>query len=176
MVPLRFVSGMGKARKRKKRVYRRVTVRLTQRERAQLLALMRSGVIGVRVAKRVQALQLLDAGHAVAMIHDAIGLACSCIRTLARRYEDEGLEATIYEKPRPGALRALNDREATSIIAMICSSPPESHARWTVRLIAEEAVRRKLTRTVGRETIRVLMSNHDLKPWREKNVVRPETR
>jgi hypothetical protein len=29
---------------------------------------------------------------------------------------------------------------------------------------------------VGRETIRVLLSSHDLKPWREKNVVHSATR
>src|SRR5260370_9012040 len=54
---------------------------------------------------------------------------------------------------------------------MVCSQPPEGQARWTVRLIAEEAVKRKLVPRVGRETIRVLLTSHDLKPWREKNVV-----
>jgi hypothetical protein len=33
-------------------------------------------------------------------------------------------------------------------------------------------VKRKLARRVGRETIRILLQSHDLKPWREKNVVR----
>jgi putative transposase len=32
-------------------------------------------------------------------------------------------------------------------------------------------VKRKLVPRVGRETIRVLLLHHDLKPWREKNVV-----
>jgi hypothetical protein len=36
-----------------------------------------------------------------------------------------------------------------------------------VRLIAAEAVKRKLTPQVGRETIRVLLESHELKPWRE---------
>jgi hypothetical protein len=40
-----------------------------------------------------------------------------------------------------------------------------------VRLIATEAVKRKLVPRVGRETIRILLEGHDLKPWREKNVV-----
>ena len=31
--------------------------------------------------------------------------------------------------------------------------------------------KRKLVGQVGRETIRVLLQSHDLKPWREKNVV-----
>jgi hypothetical protein len=34
--------------------------------------------------------------------------------------------------------------------------------------VAEEAVKRKLVPRVGRETIRVLLLHHDLKPWREK--------
>ena len=36
---------------------------------------------------------------------------------------------------------------------------------------AEEAVKRRLVPKVGRETIRILLLHHDLKPWREKNVV-----
>ena len=58
---------------------------------------------------------------------------------------------------------------------MVCGSAPEGQARWSVRLIAEEAVKRKLTPQVGRETIRILLQSHDLKPWREKNVVRGGT-
>jgi hypothetical protein len=49
---------------------------------------------------------------------------------------------------------------------MVCSSPPEGRARWTVRLVAEEAGKRKLVPRVGRETIRILLLSHDLKPWR----------
>jgi len=40
-----------------------------------------------------------------------------------------------------------------------------------VRLIAEEAVKHKLVPQAGRETIRILLLHHDLKPWREKNVM-----
>ena len=52
---------------------------------------------------------------------------------------------------------------------------PQGMARWSVRLIAEEAVKRKLAPQVGRETIRILLQSHELKPWREKNVVRGGT-
>lgn len=55
---------------------------------------------------------------------------------------------------------------------MVCSHPPEGAARWTVRLVAEQAVQRKLVPRVGREAVRILLQSHDLKPWREKNVVR----
>jgi hypothetical protein len=80
------------------------------------------------------------------------------------------LERALYEKQRPGAAEVLDESQKQRLIAMVCSSPPEGRARWTVRLVAEEAVKRKLVPRVGRETIRVLLLSHDLKPWREKNV------
>ncbi len=56
--------------------------------------------------------------------------------------------------------------------ALIALTLAAGQARWSVRLIVQEAVKRKLVPKVGRETIRILLRNHDLKPWREKNVVR----
>ena len=44
----------------------------------------------------------------------------------------------------------------------------------TVRLIVEQAQKKKLVPSVGRETIRMLLEDHDLKPWREKNVARAD--
>jgi hypothetical protein len=37
-----------------------------------------------------------------------------------------------------------------------------------VRLVAQEAVKRRLVPRVGRETIRILLLSHDLKPWLEQ--------
>jgi transposase len=93
------------------------------------------------------------------------------IRKVAHRYRQGGLSRALYDKARPGAQELLEDSQKQRIIAMVCSDPPEGCARWTVRLVAEEAVKRKLVSQVGRETIRVLLLHHDLKPWREKNVV-----
>jgi hypothetical protein len=70
----------------------------------------------------------------------------------------------------------LGECQKQRIIAMVCSAPPPGRARGTVRLIAEEAVKRKLVPRVGRETIRRLLLSHELKPWREKKVVRGRPR
>jgi putative transposase len=96
------------------------------------------------------------------------------IRSIAHRYEEGGLERALYDKARPGAAQLLGPAEKQRIVAMVCSDPPEGRACWTIRLIVEEAVRRKLVPGIGREAIRVLLAHHDLKPWREKNVVRRE--
>jgi putative transposase len=81
----------------------------------------------------------------------------------------------MYEKQRPGASELLVDLQKQSIVAMACGPPPEGQARWTVRLLTEQAVKKKLVPRVGRETIRILLQRHDLKRWREKNVVRART-
>jgi hypothetical protein len=94
------------------------------------------------------------------------------VRAIARRYEEEGLESALHEKPRPGKQPALDTGQSQRIIAMVCGPAPQGMARWSVRLIAEEAVKRKLAPHVGRETIRVLLQSHELKPWREKKLVR----
>jgi len=38
---------------------------------------------------------------------------------------------------------------------MVCGPPPEGRARWTVRLVAEEVVKRGIATEIGRETARV---------------------
>jgi transposase len=99
-------------------------------------------------------------------------LTAKAVRAIGWRYEREGLERALYEKPRPGAAPLLEPAQRQRIVALVCSDPPEGRARWTVRLIVQEAVKRKLVPKVGRETIRVLLESHDLKPWRGKNVMR----
>jgi hypothetical protein len=48
-----------------------------------------------------------------------------------------------------GTAEVLDDNQKQRLIAMVCSNPPERRARWTVRLVAEEAVKRKLVPRVG---------------------------
>jgi putative transposase len=138
-----------------------------QRELAKLLS---SGVQQVRVVLRALALLQLAKGASAPQIASVIPLTAEAIRGIGRRYQQGGLRRALYEKQRPGAAEVLDDTQKQRLIAMVCGSPPEGRARWTVRLVAEEAVKRKLVPRVGRETIRILLLTHDLKPWREKYV------
>lgn len=125
----------------------------------------------MRVVRRALALQHLARGLGAAAAARAVGLNAQTVRTVARRYQREGLNAAIYEAPRPGAEEVLTPAAKQRIIAMVCTQPPAGATRWTLALITEEAVKRKLAPPVGRETIRVLLHGHDLKPWREKKMV-----
>ena len=154
---------------------RRLVVRLKKKDSERLGKLLAGGIESVRVVKRAQALRLLAAGERSPQVARAVGLTPKGVRNIGWRYVQGGWERALYEAPRPGAERRLTESEEQQVVAMVCADAPEGRARWTVRLITEEAVKRKVIPRVGRETIRILLRDHDLKPWREKKVVRGRT-
>jgi len=157
------------------RTYRRLSVRLSKPDRDELRELLRRGIQPVRTVFRALALLQLDADQATSEVAGNLQLTAKAVREIGRRYEDGGLARALYDQQRPGAAPRLEGSQKQRIIDMVCSDPPAGRARWTVRLIAEEAVNRKLVPRAGRETIRVLLASHDLKPWRGKNGVRGRT-
>lgn len=117
---------------------------------------------------------MLDEGNTLAATAAAIGSAVPSVRRVGERYLSSGVEVALKDAKRPSPPPLLDARQSAAIVAMVCGPPPEGCARWTVRLIVEEVLKRGIVEAIGRETVRLLLKNHELKPWREKNVVRPK--
>jgi transposase len=149
-----------------------LVLKLTAGEREELRELLKSGVLPVRTVIRALALLRMDAGMSAPQVAEILELTGQGVRQIVKRYEDDGLEAAVYEGPRPGKKPALDAAQTQRVIALACGPPPPGQARWSVRLLAAEVRKRKLVPGVGREVIRIALQDHDLKPWREKNVVR----
>jgi len=154
---------------------RALRIEVTKKDQKELKKMLGGGVQRVRTVLRALALVQLGKGVSAPRIAEAVPLTPQAIRKVGHRYEEGGLDRALFEKERPGAAPLLKDSEKQRIIAMVCADPPEGHARWTVRLVAEQAVKKRILPRVGRETIRVLLLSHEFKPWREKNVVRSGT-
>jgi transposase len=150
---------------------RAIRLQLSDPDQSELKNLLTGGVQQVRVTLRALALLRLEQGFTAPQAAQMVQLTDQAVRQIARRYREGGLERALYEGPRPGKGRLLDQTQRQKIVAMVCGSPPMGQARWTVRLIVEQAQKKKLVPRVGRETIRMLLQDHDLKPWREKNVV-----
>ena len=148
---------------------KKLSITLKKSDLGRIRTLLSAGVQSVRVVKRAQALRLLAAGQRSPQVGASVGLTSKTVRNIAWRYARAGLRRALYDRPRPGASPVLTPTQKQRIIAMVCADPPKGRARWTIRLIAEESIRRKLVATVGRETIRILLQSHDSKPWRIKN-------
>ena len=58
--------------------------------------------------RRALVLRQLDRGQKAAQVAENAGVAPKTVRAIAWRYEEEGLDSALYEKPRPGQARILN--------------------------------------------------------------------
>lgn len=160
----------------KKKEWTERPVALTKRQRRELEEVARSGASN-RERVRARILLLSADGWGRDDIAQAANTSTSTVGRVRRNYCLGGTDLALNERPRPGGPPKLTAREEQRVIALACTDPPEGYARWSVRLLCVESAKRKLIPPVSRETIRLILSEHDTKPWREKNVVhsRPNT-
>jgi len=151
-----------------------ITVKLKKKEIIELKKLLSGGENKVRTIKRANVLLLMHDGLSSPKAAKSAQVTPETARAIVSRYHSGGLKRALYEAPRPGKKPLLNEKTGSKIIAMVCEEPPGGRERWTLSLIQEEAIRRKIIPTIGQETIRQLLHSHDLKPWRKKNVVCPD--
>ena len=149
-------------------------IQLSLADRKQVGELLSGGLQPVRTVIRALVLRQMDRGSSTVEAGAAVGISAKAAWQIGKHYLEGGLERAIYDAPRPGQKPLLDGEQGQRIIAMVCGPPPAGRARLTVRLIAEEAVKRKLVAKVSPATVHILLRSHDLKPWREKNVVRGE--
>ena len=88
--------------------YHQVPVQLSKRDGKQVTGMLNKGRQSARVLRRASILRQLDRGQRAAQVADNVGVAPKTVRAIARRYEEEGLEAALYEKLRPGQRRVLD--------------------------------------------------------------------
>lgn len=144
---------------------------LSEMDQEELAEIKRAGAMRERDWRRVRILELLHAGWNLTHTGEAVGTYPREVRRVGWRYIEQGLGAALTDEPRPSPPPALDHRDESAIVAMVCSDPPDGHARWTVRLVATEAKKRGIVAKIERETARKVLAKHDLKPWRKKNVV-----
>jgi hypothetical protein len=91
----------------------------------------------------------MDQGQSTPAMGANLGLSAKAVWQIGKRYLAGDLERGLFDAARPGKSPGL-DRQPQRIIAVVCSPPPEGQARWTVRLLTEEVIKRKLVPRVGR--------------------------
>jgi transposase len=129
-------------------------VTLTEQERASLHDLIKKGTLAARKLARAHILLLADEGRADEAIAAALHVGRATVERIRKRFVEDGFEAALSERARPGKARLLDAKQEAYLIATACSTPPEGQARWSVRLLADEVVRLGVIDTISRETVR----------------------
>jgi transposase len=129
-------------------------VNLTSEERQYLEDLTRKGSTKARRLRRARTLLLADEDHNDDFIAQALGCGRATVERTRRRCVEEGLQASLSEKPRPGKMPKLSGKEEAILIALACSEAPEGRSRWTIRLLADKMVTLTEHKSLSRETVR----------------------
>jgi transposase len=134
-------------------------VNLSAEERTDLQDLIRKGKGAARRATRAHILLHADEGAADEVIAQALHVGVSTVHRTRQRCVEEGLEAALRERPRPGARRKLDGKQEAYLVALACSDPPPGHAGWTMQLLADRVVSLEMVPSLSDETVRRLLAN-----------------
>ena len=143
---------------------KRYRVSLTDEEREHLHGLTRKGTASVRMVRRAQVLLLAAEGRIDDDIASALQIGVSTVERARRRFVEEGLEASLRERPRPGARPKLGPKEQAYVVALACTKPPEGRHRWTMQLLADRVVELQLVPDISDEAIRRLLKRTNSSP------------
>lgn len=148
---------------------KRYRVTLTDEERERLEGLTRKGKASVRMVRRAQILMLASEGRIDEEIAAALHVGVRTVERARRRFVEEGLEASLRERPRPGARPKLGPKEQAYVVALACTKPPEGRHRWTMQLLADRVVELALVPDISDEAIRRLLKRTGSSPGSRKS-------
>ncbi len=150
---------------------KKYVVKLSEEERGHLLDLIGKGKSAAMQQLKARILLKADAseageGWSDSKIMEALDASASMVYRVRQQLVEEGFEAVLSRKARatPAIPKVFDGEKEAKLIALACSAAPKGRARWTLELLANEAVQLKIVdqvspSTVGR-TLKKTFSSH----------------
>jgi transposase len=136
----------------------RVSLGATEVER--LKSLLHKGKSAARKQTRARILLKAAAGCQDSQITEALGVSASMVARVRQRCVEEGVDAALADRPRPGAAPKLSESQCAQVIALSSTPAPAGHDHWTLRLLAEQVVRLGFSASFSHEAVRQLLKKH----------------
>jgi transposase len=136
---------------------RATPIHLSEDDRTHVEVFVRRGKANARTLTRARVLLKCDEGWSNDEIAEAFEISDQTIRNVRQRYETARVEAVLTDKRQTRRRQALTDEQAAHLIAITCSTVPDGHDHWTVRMLAGQAVELGYVRRISPETVRQLL-------------------
>ena len=150
---------------------RKAKIRLTDEQRAHLEAIVRDGDTRRKRFIHARALLMADEDHPQGgrtdrQIGDALGVAAKTVARIRAAFGRGGITVAVERKPRvtPPVEPVIDGKAEAALVAICCSPAPAGRARWTMRLLADELVDRKIVVSVCKETVRKALKKTSCSP------------
>ncbi len=139
---------------------KKFVVKLSGEERAQLTGLISKGKTAAKTVLKARILLKADQGAAGEgwadeKICEALDTNVSMVSRVRETFVSQGFEAVLTRKQRetPPIAPIFDGERQAQLIALACSEPPEGYAHWTIRLLAEHVIERKIVKTAHFNTV-----------------------
>jgi hypothetical protein len=130
---------------------------LDEEERILLEDLIHRGESSARVQTRARILLLSDRSRGrkrtLAEVADSVLCSIGTVRNVKRNYFEGGVEAALYEKPRPGVAPTFTGETEALLTMLACSEAPAGHAGWSLRLLANQMVELGYVESISHVTV-----------------------
>jgi transposase len=132
-------------------------IKLQKNELRSLTTIIKRGATSARTQTRARILDLLHRGQHPAAISSALQVSPQTVFNVKRRYLSAGFDAALFDQPRSGRPIRIDGAQRAKITALACSAPPEGHARWSLRLLADKAVELQLCDSVSHNAVKEIL-------------------
>lgn len=140
---------------------RKHSVVLTAEARERLEAITRNGSAPAKKIQHARVLLMSDSHHPAgrypdAQIAEILGIHRNTVARIRTRFVREGEAPALERKVRatPPTPPKLDGQAEAALVAICCSPAPPGQIRWTLKLLVQEMVARRIVTSVCRETVR----------------------
>jgi transposase len=131
-------------------------VQLSSTDREYLETLISKGELKAKTFRRALTLLELDRGQTYTAVAQIVKMTIPTLSTLARQYKVNGLKA-LSDQPRSGRPIVIDGEQRAKITALACSTPPEGHAEWSLRLLADKVVELGFCEQISHTEVRTIL-------------------
>ncbi len=150
---------------------RKHSVRLNAEERVRLETLTRNGKSSAKRIMHARLLLMADQDHPQGRYRDleiakALGVHVNTVARVRHQFCRQGEKAAIDRKVRdtPPVPAIVDGALEAQLVAICCTPAPQGRRCWTMSLLADELVKRKLIVSIGRETVRKTLKKTSCNP------------
>lgn len=136
-------------------------VELTEEQRARFTDITRNGQAPAKKIRHAMILLLSDQNRPEGPqtrneIAELLTMHVNTVDRIRKRFVVDGEMPALNRKKRltPSTPTTFDGRTEALLVAICCSEPPEGRTRWTLRMLVDEVVKRRIVTTTCVETVR----------------------
>jgi transposase len=118
---------------------KKANLKLSKTDREYLESLLKKGKLSAKQFKRATGLLELDSGKTFESVAETLRVSRTSVHNWRENYRKEGLKC-LQDKARSGRPVEIDGKARAKITALACSTPPDGHERWDLRLLADKIV------------------------------------